>query len=85
MRPQPPRPLHTRQVVSLSTSKVGTSAQEELKNTQATHGQEVPQAPTAPSYDSLMERVFGAANKNTKPDLEAKEKERSANLKEPTE
>lgn len=76
-RLQPPRPLSMRQVVSLSTSKVDTAAQEELKNTQSSTTQTSPQAPSNPSYDSLMERVFGAANKNTKPDLEVKDKENS--------
>ena len=59
-----------------ATSVSETSSQEENVATPAL------QNPTNPSYDSLMERVFGPACTETKTHLQAKEKDASATLEE---
>lgn len=88
-RAQTPLPLRMRQVVSLSRSAASAISPHQTKIDQPDPAQQAPiedpfkmeesspppEPPASPNYDSLMERVFGAACLDTKAHLKVKKEE----------
>lgn len=81
-------PLRMRQVVALSKSKTAAASQALINPDLALEdpfkteedSAPPPPSPAAPSYDSLMERVFGAACLDTKAHLKQADKPPSETL-----
>lgn len=85
-RPKPLVPLKMRQIVVTSQQKtpladvVSTADPHKPVESVQSIDQSAPASPTQPTYDSLMERVFGSACATNKTHLQAKEKGTSATL-----
>lgn len=94
---QTPLPLRMRQVMAMPKSApsivsasdlFGTdkqSVEESAQESAHEEGSPTLKPPTHPSYDSLMERVFGAACTEGKAHLQAKEKDASVTLEQTAE
>lgn len=82
-RPQTSKPLHMRQIVAMpSSSKSLLPSQMFSEQSGQSVSLDTPAAPTQPSYDSLMQRVFGSACTDTNTQLEEKEKTQSDTLEQ---
>lgn len=84
-RVQAPKPLHMRQIVAMRSPSEGLLPAQTLREQEASASsvsEGPPEAPTQPSYDSLMQRVFGSACIDTSTQLEEKEKPQSDTLEQ---